>query len=137
MSRSGYSDDCDGWALIRWRGAVTSASRGKRGQSFFKELLAALDAMPVKRLIANELEEAGEHCALGVLGSAKGMELSTIDPEDPHQVSEQFDIACALAKEVVYENDEGCWQSDIETPEARWIRVRAWVAAQITESVAA
>lgn len=25
MSRSGYVDDCDVWALIRWRGAVKQA----------------------------------------------------------------------------------------------------------------
>lgn len=34
MSRSGYSDDCYGWELICWRGAVNSAIKGKRGQSF-------------------------------------------------------------------------------------------------------
>lgn len=44
MSRSGYNDDCDGWALIRWRGAVNSAINGKRGQAFLRELVAALDA---------------------------------------------------------------------------------------------
>jgi len=47
MSRSGYSDDCDDqWSLICWRGAVKSAIRGKRGQAFLKEMLAALDALP-------------------------------------------------------------------------------------------
>lgn len=33
MSRSGYSEDLDMWDLIRWRGAVKSALRGKRGQA--------------------------------------------------------------------------------------------------------
>jgi hypothetical protein len=47
MSRSGYSDDHSEWDLIRWRGAVASAIRGKRGQAFLRELLVALDAMPV------------------------------------------------------------------------------------------
>lgn len=32
MSRSGYTDDCDGWQLIMYRGAVASAIRGARGQ---------------------------------------------------------------------------------------------------------
>jgi hypothetical protein len=50
MGRAGYSEDCDGWALIRWRGAVTSAIRGKRGQAFLREMLDALDALPVKRI---------------------------------------------------------------------------------------
>ena len=38
MSRSGYSDDLDNWDLIRWRGQVSSAIRGKRGQGFLREL---------------------------------------------------------------------------------------------------
>lgn len=55
MSRSGYTEDCDGWDLIRWRGAVASAIRGKRGQAFLREALAALDAMPEKQLISHDL----------------------------------------------------------------------------------
>lgn len=56
MSRSGYVDDmCDEWAMIRYRGAVKSAIRGKRGQAFLREMLAALDAMPEKRLTAGAL----------------------------------------------------------------------------------
>ena len=33
MSRSGYSDGLDEWAMIRWRGAVKSAIRGARGRA--------------------------------------------------------------------------------------------------------
>lgn len=57
MSRSGYSEDYDGdhWDLIRWRGAVASSIRGKRGQAFLREALAALDAMPEKKLITGDL----------------------------------------------------------------------------------
>lgn len=56
MSRSGYTDDgwddeSAQWAAIRYAGALKSAVRGKKGQAFLRELLAALDAMPVKRLI--------------------------------------------------------------------------------------
>lgn len=61
MSRSGYNDDIDNWALIKWRGQVASAIRGKRGQKMLRDLLAALDAMPEKSLIVHELEsESGE-----------------------------------------------------------------------------
>lgn len=61
MSRSGYVDDmCDQWALIRYRGAVSSAIRGKRGQAFLREMLAALDAMPEKRLISGVLVFDGQ-----------------------------------------------------------------------------
>lgn len=130
MSRSGYCDSGDSWSLIRWRGAVKSATRGKRGQEFFKELLVALDAMPVKRLIANELEANGEFCTLGVLGNARGLDMSEIEPEEPDQVSKGFNIAEALAQEVVYMNDEGTYF--IEEPEERWRRMRDWVGQQIT-----
>lgn len=66
MSRSGYSDDDDddgGSRLNLWRGAVERAIKGKRGQAFLRELGAALDAMPDKRLTTGELE-AGMETAL-------------------------------------------------------------------------
>jgi hypothetical protein len=126
MSRSGYSDDCDGWALIRWRGAVKSAIRGKRGKALLTELRDALDAMPEKVLIAHELVDAeGDFCTLGVIGQARGLPLKDIDPEDSDQVAKQFGIAPALAKEIVYMNDEAAWYD--ETPQQRWTRMRNWV----------
>jgi hypothetical protein len=126
MSRSGYSDDCDGWSLIRWRGAVTSAMRGKRGRDLLLELRDALDAMPEKVLIAHELVDAtGSFCTLGVIGQARGLPLKDIDPEDSDQVAKHFGIAPALAKEIVFENDEGCWLD--ESPQERWKRMREWV----------
>ena len=88
MSRSGYIDDFeDNWQLIKWRGQVASASRGKRGQQFFRDLLAAMDAMPEKRLITHELEEDGEVCAIGALCRARGVDMATIDPEEPEEVA--------------------------------------------------
>lgn len=129
MSRSGYSEDLDQWDLIRWRGQVASAIRGKRGQKLLSELLAALEAMPEKRLVSGDLETVeGEHCALGVLGKARGIAMADIDPEDPAQVASAFDIAEQLAQEIVYENDE---QHRLETPGQRYERMKRWVAAQI------
>lgn len=132
MSRSGYIDDCcdDNWQLIRWRGQVASAIRGKRGQTLLRDLLAALDAMPEKRLIAGELEAEGEVCALGAVGKARGLDMSEIDPYEPEDVAVAFNIAQQLASEIVFENDEnGPWSG--ETPEQRWKRMRDWVASQI------
>lgn len=61
MSRSGYCDDCDDpLALGRWRAQVKSATRGKRGQKLLRDMLAALDAMPEKRLITHEIEVSHE-----------------------------------------------------------------------------
>lgn len=162
MSRSGYSDDCEGLNL--WRGAVERALKGKRGQAFLKELAAAMDAMPEKRLIADELQADGGFCTIGVLGHARGLDMARIDPHDSDQVSKVFGIAPAMAREIVYENDEGdatcewremefCgpvrpyhheWGShfrtvrvDIpgETVEARrWQRMRKWVDEQLAMS---
>lgn len=107
MSRSGYSDDCDDGLLGLWRGAVASATRGKRGQQALKEILQALDAMPVKELISDSLATSeGEYCTLGALGASRGLDMSEIDPDDWGQVSSIFNIAPALAREIVYENDE-------------------------------
>lgn len=130
MSRSGYGE-CYGWALICWRGAVASATKGKRGQAFFNELLVAMDKMPVRRLIAGELEASGEFCTLGVLGNSRGLDMGKIDPDEPEQVSSAFDIACALAQEVVYMNDEYGGDYLEETPEDRWMRMRNWISDQI------
>lgn len=129
MSRSNYDDCCDGWELIRWRGAVASATKGARGQQLFRELLAALDAMPVKRLIAESLERGGEVCALGCVGRVRGIDMTNLDPEDPETVAKVFNIAPALAKEVVHINDE--WGRSDETPEQRFERMRKWVAGQL------
>lgn len=129
MSRSGYSDDCDGWALIRWRGAVESAMKGRRGQKFLIELAEAMDAMPVKELIAHELVKQGGFCALGVVGQKRGIALESIDPEDSRTVAEQFGIANAMAQEIVFMNDEAAWYD--ETPQQRWSRMRHWVEINI------
>lgn len=159
MSRSGYTDDCDGAELNLWRGAVASAINGKRGQALLREIAQALDAMPVKELVANELQAEGSYCTLGVVGAARGMDLSRIDPEDREHVAKAFGVAEALAAEVMYENDghvddwryiyvEICGPMRRNSPDwgrhvrsvsvpnehagaQRWQHMRAWVQKQI------
>ncbi len=110
MSRSGYTEDYgddDPLAMGRWRGAVNSAIRGKRGQQALREILAALDAMPVKALVANSLvTEEGEFCTLGVLGARRGIALDKLDPEDAEGVAKALGIAPAMVREIAYQNDE-------------------------------
>lgn len=135
MSRSGYSNDNENVAM--WRGMVASATRGKRGQRFFRDLVTALDAMPEKRLIRDALEAAGEVCAIGALGRAKGIDMSQMDPECPEDVAPAFNIAECLAQEVVYMNDEYFDYHYVQntrteyTPEERWQKMREWAAQQI------
>lgn len=132
MSRSGYVDDVDNnWDWIRWEGARKSAIRGRRGQAFFRDLIAALDAMPEKRLIGDVLVVEGDVCALGALGRQRGMDLDALDPEDPEQVAAAFGISKTLARETVYINDEDSPRG--ETPERRWHRVRQWAERQLLQ----
>lgn len=123
MSRSAYSEDCDGWELVMYRGAVSSAIKGRRGQKLLSDMAVALDAMPEKKLIANELVCDEGVCALGALGLYRAVRMDGIHPEDTARVASMFDAAPALIREIVYENDEGAY----ETPEQRWVRMRKWV----------
>ena len=130
MSRSGYSDEGSSWDTIRWRGAVASALRGKRGQQVLVEILAALDVMPEKELIAEALvTPEGKYCTLGVLGAHRGLALDDLDPEDYRRVAKAFDIAPAMAQEILWENDDDWYEK--ETPAERWVRMRAWIAEHV------
>lgn len=163
MSRSGYCDDYgddDPLVLGRYRAQVRSAIRGKRGQALLRELLAALDAMPEKRLVAGELEADGQFCALGVVGQARGMNLAAIDTYDVESLGPKFNIAEQLAREIMWVNDEHIsgyryveyevcgpmrpWEyhrkservPDERAGEQRWQVVRDWVAENITKEQA-
>jgi hypothetical protein len=132
MSRSGYSDDLSERELNLYRGAVESAIHGKRGQAFLRELLAELDAMPVRELMRGALEYDGHYCALGVVGHARGFDLGALDDADNTDLAQAFRVARALVAEIEFVNDERGW-THTETPAERWFRVRAWVLDQIKE----
>ena len=129
MSRSGYSDDCEGHDLNLYRGRVNRTLRGKRGQSFLRELATAMDAMPEKVLIANDLiDTEGGCCAIGVVCKSRGIDacdIAAVDPDDPDRVAALVDISPTMAAEIEFMNDEwGRWD---ETPAARWQRMRKWL----------
>lgn len=131
MSRSGYTDDIDNhWHHIMWRGRVASSIRGKRGQAMLRELLAALDAMPDKRLYPNSFATVdGEYCTLGVLGAARGTKMDDLgDAEegcDEGLVAERFGVAAPLVQEIMYMNDE--WLGDYKFVEVEICGpVRPW-----------
>lgn len=130
MSRSGYSEgyEMDNWAHIKWRGQVASAIRGKRGQEFLRELVDALDAMPEKKLISEDLIREGAVCAIGSVGVKRGVDMTAIDPHDYDVIAGKFGIAHQLVQEIEWMNDEGQWNA---TPESRWSYMRAWAVSQI------
>lgn len=159
MSRSGYDDyNDDNWSLIRWRGAVTSAIRGRRGQAFLRELADALDALPNHKLIAGAAQSDGDYCALGAVAARRGLDLAALNAamqdEDRDAVAQMLSIPGALAGEIMFENDwiEGERYEfyevvgplrryehrvrlrivyDHTAPSRRWKRMRDWVAEQI------
>jgi hypothetical protein len=143
MSRSGFSEDADyesNWPYIIWRGRVASAMRGKRGQRLLLDLVEALDALPEKRLITEELiRETGEVCALGAVGLKRGVVMWSLNPdpdadgyddeiEKAEEVAAAFDVAPCLVREITYLNDEAWWRI---TPEERWRRMRAWAVSHL------
>ena len=142
MSRSGYDyDGNDWWAHIRWRGAVNSAIKGKRGQAFIAEILKAMDDMQDKRLIKDDLEKDGAVCAIGAAGKTRGIDMSWIDPEDYAKVAQVFGVSESLAREIVEENDQSAYYNNKETDEERFQRMYKWLSSLIksnaTNSVAA
>lgn len=136
MSRSGYIDDMDDiLAHGRWRAQVASAIRGKRGQTFLKDMLAALDAMPEKRLITGTLEVDGEVCALGAVARMRSIDTHGIDLEDGDSAASLFDIARPLALEIMFMNDEAFDEYWCKTPEERFQKMRGWVVSHIRPPV--
>lgn len=136
MSRSGCTDDIDDqWALIRWRGAVASAIRGKRGQAFLREMIAALDAMPEKRLIVDELVSDRGCCALGAVAIARGLDVSNVHAHSPSEVGAAFGIPRALAAEIEFENDDyfGFGDTREDADHYRWKRMRQWCLSNLWE----
>lgn len=141
MSRSGYTDDdWDDDSDARhnlYRANVDRAIKGRRGQKFFRELAAAMDAMPEKVLITDELiNEEGDCCTLGVVCRSRGLDVSEVDVEDPDEVGKLLRIPSMLAAEIEWWNDDdGAWKSS-ETPQDRWVRMRRWVESHIEKDSA-
>ena len=131
MSRSDYTEDfCIEypWAYICWRGAVTSALKGKRGQAFLREALVALDGMDEKKLIVGELvDKDGYACLFGTVGQLRNLDMKRFVGRevDREVVGQLFGVADAMAAEIMYANDEH-WRP--ENPHQRWIRMRGWIS---------
>ncbi len=143
MSRSGYSDDYDTWDWIRWRDAIASAIRGKRGQRLLLELEAALLALPEKNLCAYDFANpsTGQVCALGAVALKRRVdkgasiagalrEIAEKFPEDAEAevIADEIGVADAMVKEITWVNDE-----DLEdaTPERRYQGILEWVRSNI------
>ena len=133
MSRSGLTEGWglsqeENWAYIRFRGAVKSAIRGRNGQAFLKEALRVLDDMEKRELVEGAAERDGSYCMLGAMAHKRhGIQK---DHEGyAEELASILQIPDALAREIVYMNDEGTCIK--ETSEQRYTRVRKWIETQI------
>lgn len=146
-------DTRDVLRMYAWDANLDRQIKGKRGQAFLRELLAALEALPSKRLVANELAKDGEVCTLGALALKRRTDAGEdrervladlgsicVDPDqepDDERAYEDMEawakrvLACPsmLAFVIPHENDED-WRS---TPEQRYTAMVMWVRSLIME----
>jgi hypothetical protein len=132
-------EDFNNQALL-WEANQERSIKGRKGQAALRELEAALLALPEKRLIANELENAqGEVCAIGALVKFSGKENPRVgDSFGDHgemsvgeaeieritlDLAEALGVPRLVAVAIVYENDDR-WE---QTPEQRYERILRWV----------
>ena len=141
MSRIIEAEDCEPWMAGQQAGALRSAVRGRRGQAFLRELVAALGALPAQELAAGALEdpETGCCCAFGAVARARawGREEIGLDPTDDDiwrpecRLAEAFDISETLAWQVIAENEAFSECNDRTWRRRRWRHVRDWAVSEI------
>ena len=54
---------------------ISCRDRRSPNGAFLRDLLAALEALPDKRLVAGNMERSGDVCAIGALGKARGVDM--------------------------------------------------------------
>jgi hypothetical protein len=135
---TGESYDPLDWG--RYRAALRSSLRGRRGQQLLRDLIAGLDALPEPELSAGALadRETGCVCALGAVGLQRGQAFEEMELEDlahgtdPEALAGRFDISPTLANEIVQTNDEW-WHNSNEkrAREARFQYVKQWAMSHL------
>jgi hypothetical protein len=152
MSRYSYCDYDDGDVLASfhrgaWEHSHNRALNSKRGLKVLREFEQALLALPVPRLICNEIVKDGEVCAIGAYAKYKGCDLTKYEPglcgwcdnydcdcsdtdlEMTASLGKEAGMARTMAWDFAYMNDEVY----SGTPEERWTktieRVRRLIAS--------
>jgi hypothetical protein len=135
-----YGGDFESWMEGQDAGALKSAIKGRRGQRFLQDLLAALDSLPEPELSAGALEDetTGCCCAFGAVRRFRGESSVPLwfDPMDedvdPHHLAELFDVSQRLAWEVVVVNDTYCGNNNSPGDRRRRFKeVREWAVRNI------
>ena len=104
-----------------YRANVERAIAGKRGQRFFRDLVAALDAMPPsdRKLIAYNFTTKEGCCAIGAVARYRDVDLSDLEPAIEHgestpvrhgELGRRLDIArCLSAEDTVRKRPRWSW----------------------------
>lgn len=144
-NRIGYSDDEDFPGQFgMWQANCQRSLHGRDGQKSLRELEAALIALPNKRLIARELFDGSDCCAVGALVRAKRITPKNDPERDMDMVGTECGMPRLVAWKVVELNDMdfsrrwapetaeyggGNWVS--YTPEERYAAMLSWVRSQL------
>jgi hypothetical protein len=139
LMRINYSEDEDYPGQFGlWQANCRRSLSGRSGQAALRELEAALLALPSKRLIAGELNDGKDVCAIGALVRYK-RHIPVADPEDQ---MEEIGVECGMPRLVAWKVVE---LNDVElmgrydysddphgrfvplTPEGRYIAMLKWV----------
>lgn len=136
--RIGYSEDEDFPGQFElWQANCQRSLGGSAGQNTLRELEQALIALPEKRLIAGELENAeGEVCAIGALAKHRGLTSADIhaDPEEMEEVGIELGMPRLVAWKIVEVNDVELGERKYRipyTPEERYELMLSWVRGRI------
>lgn len=139
MSRTweGESDDPLDWG--RYEAAKRSTLRGRRGQAFLRELIAALDALPRPELSEGALGDrrTGCVCALGAVALAQGDSFDDLAADNgnwgPEDAADWYNISPTLANEIISANDDWRDGNSVDVRQSRWRYVRGWAVSHLIE----
>ena len=143
-------NDSDLWMLDygRWTRNMKVAPGSKNGQRYLRELKAALEAMPLRRLLRGELAgyaPGNEElvCALGAFAMYKGTSFNDLDAyqgaDGSIELAQAHGMTQTLAYMVGIENDRTRWDVAArslrpESPEQTWQRMYDWTCSLIKSS---
>lgn len=136
--RINYSEDEDyPGQFYLYQANCTRSVKGQAGQKALRELEAALLALPSKRLIAEELDDGQDVCAIGALVRHKKITPTSDSEWEMENVGVECGMPHLVAWKVVELNDVEFldrWRDgarEFYTPEERYDAMLKWVRQQI------
>ena len=139
MSRFWEDESDDPLDYARYEAAKRSTLRGRRGQAFLRELVAALDALPRPELSEGALGDrrTGCVCALGAIALAQGDSFDDLAKDNGNwsldETAERYSISPTLANEIISANDDWRDGNAVNVRRSRWRHVRAWAVHHLIE----